>query len=170
MSGRSKVTWILLDNPIAKSSEEYKTNRHILLITYIRHFSHVTKRSIFKNLNLKRKTGLKFQVQAPKIMFKSTKLFSLRSMSFVRKDEVHISDRANLSGFATWEFSTKEDLNPRKQVHLLNLRFWLLQKTKLWSILYVEMFILLYQCHRYFFISYYLVASVWHLKRSSIWL
>ena len=29
-----------------------------------------------------------------------------------QKVEVHIFDRANLSGFATWEFTTKENFNP----------------------------------------------------------
>ena len=36
-----------------------------------------------------------------------------------QKIEVHIFERANLSGFATWKFTTKEDLNPRKQVFLI---------------------------------------------------
>ena len=40
-----------------------------------------------------------------------------------QKIEVHIFERANLSGFDTLKFPAKEDLNPRKKVLLLNLRF-----------------------------------------------
>ena len=39
-----------------------------------------------------------------------------------QKIEVDIFERANLSSFGTWKFTGKEDLNPRKQVFLLNLR------------------------------------------------
>ena len=47
-----------------------------------------------------------------------------------QKIEDQIFERANLSGFATWEFTAKEELNPRKQVFLLNLRLWTAQKPK----------------------------------------
>ena len=57
-----------------------------------------------------------------------------------RKVEVHIFDRGNLSGFAMWEFIFKEDLNPQKQLFLLNLRLWPAQKPKR-SILYGKNFI-----------------------------
>ena len=53
-----------------------------------------------------------------------------------QKFEVHIFERANLSGFAIWEFTAKEDLNPQKQVFLLNLRLWPTQKSKIWSLFY----------------------------------
>ena len=44
-------------------------------------------------------------------------------MPFERqKAEVHIFERANLLGSATWELTAKEDLNPQKQVFLINLR------------------------------------------------
>ena len=52
------------------------------------------------------------------------------------KIEVHIFERANLSGFGTWKFTAKEDLNPQKQVFLLNLRLKPTQKPKIWSFLY----------------------------------
>ena len=39
-----------------------------------------------------------------------------------QKIEVYIFGRANLSGFGTWKFASKEDLIPQKQVFLLNLR------------------------------------------------
>ena len=51
--------------------------------------------------------------------------------SFERqKVEVRIFERAYLSGFAKWEFAAKEELNPQKQVFLLNLRQWVAQKPK----------------------------------------
>ena len=54
---------------------------------------------------------------------------------------VNIFERANLSGFGTWKFSTKEDLNQQKQVFLHNFRPWSDQKPKIWSILYGKKFI-----------------------------
>ena len=42
--------------------------------------------------------------------------------------EIHMSERTNLAGFATWEFTNKEDLNPPKQLFLHNLRLWPAQK------------------------------------------
>ena len=53
-----------------------------------------------------------------------------------QKIEVHIFERVNLSDFGTLKFTTKEDLNPRKQVLLLNLRFLPAQKPRTWSFLY----------------------------------
>ena len=47
-------------------------------------------------------------------------------------------ERANHSGFATWEFTAKEKLNPRKQVFLVNFRLWPDEKPK---IFYGNMFI-----------------------------
>ena len=40
-----------------------------------------------------------------------------------------------------WEFRTKEDLNPQKQVFIQNLRLWFTQKLKIWSISYGELFV-----------------------------
>ena len=65
--------------------------------------------------------------QAPKIIFKSSKLIDQYLLSYVhvlkdKKVDVYISERATLSGFAKWQFTAKEDLNPRKQVFLLNLK------------------------------------------------
>ena len=53
-----------------------------------------------------------------------------------QKVEVHIFERVNLSGFGTWEVTAKEDLNPRKQIFIFNLRLWPAQKPKIWSIFY----------------------------------
>ena len=68
-----------------------------------------------------------------------------KSLSYERlerqKTEVHSFERANLSGFAMWNFTVKEDLNPQKQVFLLNLRLWLAQKSNVWSIFYGKKFI-----------------------------
>ena len=52
-----------------------------------------------------------------------------------RKIEVHIFDRANLSGFGTWNVTAKEDLNQRKQV-FLTFRPWPSQKPKIWFVFY----------------------------------
>ena len=61
-------------------------------------------------------------------MFMVIKIYQLevdvRWAPFKRQNiEVHIFERANLSDFGMLKFTTKEDLNPRKQVLLLNLRF-----------------------------------------------
>ena len=58
-----------------------------------------------------------------------------------QKIEVHIFERANLSGFGTCKFTAKEISNPRKQVFLLNLRLWPAQKPKMWSFFYRKRFI-----------------------------
>ena len=58
-----------------------------------------------------------------------------------KKIEAHIFERANLSGFGTWKFTAKEDLNPRKQVFLLNLRLWPAQKPNIWYFFYGKKFI-----------------------------
>ena len=62
-----------------------------------------------------------------------------------QKIEVHIFERANLSGFGTRKFTTKEDLNTQKQVYILNLRLWPAQKPKicfffLWKKVYIRKF------------------------------
>ena len=76
-----------------------------------RHFSHVTKNRIFKNLNLRKKALRQFP----------GKPFQAR--------------------IGTWKFTTKEDLNPRKQVFFLNFRLYSAQKPKIWSIFYGKSFI-----------------------------
>ena len=58
-----------------------------------------------------------------------------------QKIEVHIFERANLSGSGAWKFSVKEDLNQSKQVFLHNFRPWPAQKPKIWSIFYGKKFI-----------------------------
>ena len=55
-----------------------------------------------------------------------------------RNIEIHIFERANLSGFGTWNFTAKEDLNRRKQLFLLNFRPWPVHKPKIWSIFYED--------------------------------
>ena len=42
--------------------------------------------------------------------------------------------------FAIWEFTTKEDLNSRKQVLLLHLRLWPALRPKIWSIFKGEIY------------------------------
>ena len=50
--------------------------------------------------------------------------------------EVYIFETAKLSDFATREFTTKEDLNPRKQVFLLHLRLWPTQRPETKDLFY----------------------------------
>ena len=93
-------------------------------MTFNRHFSHVTKSRIFKNFNLRKRidrnfcpTFLKKPFQAPKIIIIQIPQADwlevvVRWVPFERrKIEVHIFERANLSGFGTRNFSAKEDLN-----------------------------------------------------------
>ena len=106
-----------------------------------RHFSHATKSRIFKNLNLRKKADLNFRGKFLKNHFRHLKLYS-NPPSWLARSRCHmgtfwktkdISERANLSGFGTWNFTAKEDLNPPKQVFVLNLRLWPTQKPKIWS-------------------------------------
>ena len=108
-----------------------------------------------------------------------------------QKVEVHNFETANLLDFGTWKFTTKEDLNQRKQVFLLNLRLWPTQKPKIFfgkkaymrkfcsvkargfglkiSTLATSFACCSYLCRIYCRIYYYgLVAGMWHLQRSSI--
>ena len=107
----------------------------------IRHFSQVTKSRIFKNLNLKKKADHKFRRTFLKNRFRRLKLYIPQAdwlevvviwAPFERREiEVHFFERAILSGFGTWNFTAKEDLNQQKQVFLLNFRPWLTQKPKI---------------------------------------
>ena len=129
-------------------------------------------------------------------MFKSPKLIGQKYChmgTFWKTNEVHIFERANLSEFSTWKFTAKEDLNPRKQVFLLNLSFWPAQKPNIWSFFYWKKCIWensvvwklrafnlkISTLPRLLVLSYPyripcciysngLVAGMWHLKRSSI--
>ena len=110
-----------------------------------RHFSHVTKSRIFKSLNLRKKADRNFRSTFLKNGFRHLNYIQITQADwpgamviwapFARqKIEVHIIERANLSGFGTWKFTAKEDLNRQRQVFLLNFRPWLAQKHKIWSI------------------------------------
>ena len=94
------------------------------------HFSHVNKNCIFKNYILRRKADHKFCGNFLENHFRHLKSYSntpnwLGKSRFhmgtfwKKKVEVYIFDRTNLSGFATWEFTTKKYLNPLKQIFLL---------------------------------------------------
>ena len=55
----------------------------VKMVTYnCRHFSHVTKSRIFKNLNYRKKADRKKPFKAPKIIFKSPKLSDQKSLSY----------------------------------------------------------------------------------------
>ena len=56
----------------------------------------------------------------------------------MQEAEAYIFERAIFSGFSTWEFTAKEDLNPQNRyLHLI----WPAQKPKILSILYGKNFI-----------------------------
>ena len=117
-----------------------------LQISYIRHFILVKKSCIFKNLNLQRKTDRNFGANLLGNKFRHLKLYSNATSWLTRsrceqKVEVHIFDRANLSVFATWKFTTKKNLNLRKQVFLLNSMLWTTKKPKVCSIFDGKVFI-----------------------------
>ena len=77
-----------------------------------RHFRHVTKGCTFKNLNLRKKVDCKIShADWPEVVV-------IWAPFERQKIEVHIFERANLSGFGTWKFTTKENLNRQKQVFL----------------------------------------------------
>ena len=113
-----------------------------------RHFSHVTKCRIFKNLNLRKKPNRNFRGTFLEKRFRHLKLYSnppdwpglviIWTPFEIQKIEVHLFEKANLSGFCTWNFTTKEDLNRRKQVLLLNFRPWPTKKPKTLSIFFVK--------------------------------
>ena len=111
-----------------------------------RHFSHVTKTHSFKNLNLSKKPDHSFCGNCLKNYFRHLKLYS-NPRSWLVRNRCHMDlhwkkkDWANLSGFCTWKFTAREDLNLWKQVFLLNLRHWPSQNLKIWSILYRRIFI-----------------------------
>ena len=70
----------------------------------------MTKSCIFKNLNLRRKTVPFFAAIWWKIpQAHWPEVIVIWAPFERRKVEVHIFDRANILGFATWEFTTKED-------------------------------------------------------------
>ena len=118
-----------------------------------RHFSHVTESRIFKNLNFKKKADRNFRGNFLKNHFRHLKLYSnlphadwpevvaIQAPFERQKIEVHIVERANLSGFGTWKFTAKEDFNPQKQVFPFNLRLWPAHKPKIWSFFYGKKFI-----------------------------
>ena len=92
--------------------------------------SYVTKSRIFKNLILRRKADRNFRDNLLKKHFRQLKFYSnppswLAEVVVIwvpfeiQKAEVHIFERVNLSGFATWEFAAKEDLNPENRYFYL---------------------------------------------------
>ena len=58
-----------------------------------------------------------------------------------QKIEVDIFEKTDISGFGTWRFTAKEDLNRQKEVFLLNFRPWPAQIPEIWSIFYGKKFI-----------------------------
>ena len=99
----------------------------------------MTESRIFKNLNLRKNANRNFRGNFLQNHFRYLKLQS-NPPSWLARSRCHMSTfwetkdctflRANLSGFSTWKFPAKEDLNPQKQVFLLNLGAWPAQKPK----------------------------------------
>ena len=135
---------------INKFHFSYSMIRIIVFINYLiyfinRHFSHVTKSRIFKNLNFRKKTIATFATLSWKIVSGTWNYIQIPQVDRLevvviwapferRKIEVHIFEWANLSGFGTWNFPAKEDLIRRKQVFLLDFRPWPVPKPKIWPI------------------------------------
>ena len=90
----------------------------------------MTKSRIFKNLNLRKKADRNFcgiflknrYIQIPQADW--PRVIVIWAPFERQRIEVHIFERANLSGFGTSKFTAKEDLNRRKQVFLRNFRPW----------------------------------------------
>ena len=100
-----------------------------------RHSSHVTKSLIFKNLNLRKKVDSNFPCTFLKNCFRYQNYIQIPQADWLevvviwalferQKIEVHIFGRVNLSAFGTCKFTNKEELNPPKQVFLLDLSLW----------------------------------------------
>ena len=106
---------------VLKRPNEFFVNENLKSPCFSRYLNYVTKSHLFKNLNLKIKADC--NLQTPKIIFKSSKLTGQKSLSngHLLKIEIHIFDRATLSGLATWEFTVEEDSDSRKQALSLNL-------------------------------------------------
>ena len=123
-----------------------------ILCIKIRHFSHVSKSRIFKNLNIRRKADRDFRGKLLVNHFRHLKLHS-NPPSWLARSCCHMGTFWKTQGWNShfWEgqhfrfcsvgVHTEEDLNPRKQVFLLNLRLWPTQKSKTWSIFYEKMFV-----------------------------
>ena len=108
----------------------------------VRQFSHVTKSRILKNLCLRRKADHNFCGNLLASHFRHLNYIQITWADWPevvviwapferQKVEVYFFDKANISGFAAWKCAAKEDLNPQKQVFLLNLRLWAAQKRKI---------------------------------------
>ena len=133
-----------------KVSKYYENDCRILfsslLVFYIgkcsliRHFSHVTKSRIFKNLNLREKADRNFRRTFLKNRFRHLKLYS-NSPSWLARSCCHMDTFWKTKDFGMWNITHKEDLNRWKQVFLLNFRPWPAQKPKIWSIFYGKKFI-----------------------------
>ena len=117
-----------------------------------RYFSHLTKNCVFRNLDLKRKIDHNFAAISRETISGTKNCIQILQADWSEvvviwapfegeKVKVHIFDMTNLAGFTTWEFTTKKELNPRKQTFLLNLMLRLTQKPKIWSIFYRKIFI-----------------------------
>ena len=117
--------------------------------TYSRQFS-----GISKNFNSRRKADRNFSDNFLESHFSHLKLYSNApswlprnrcQMSTLRKTKGWSSQfwQGQHLGFSAWDDTAKEDLNPQKQVVLLNLRLWPTLKLNIWSIFYRKM--LLYE-------------------------
>ena len=110
-----------------------------------RHFSHVTKSRIFKNLNLREKADRNFRRTFLKNRFRHLKLYSNPS-SWLARGCCHMDTFWKTKDWSShfWESQPlrfwyvecrgQRRLKLKKQVFLLNFRPWPAQKPKIWSI------------------------------------
>ena len=129
---------------------------HLYKYTYLfriiyRHFSHVTKSRVFKNLNLRRKADRNFRGNMLKNHFRQLKFYS-NLPSWLASNLCHMSAFWKTKGWSSnfWEGQPFRfcDMGVLLlllvllcdmgllQVFLFNLRLWLAQEPKLWSFFY----------------------------------
>ena len=130
-------------------------SKPLSIFTKNRHISHVTKSRIFKNLNLSKKADRNFRRTLLKNRFRHLKLY-WNPPSWLAESRCHMGTfwkkkdwsshfwESNLSGFGTWKFTAKEDLDWQKQVFLHSFKPWPAQKPKwptfLWEKVYIKKF------------------------------
>ena len=118
-----------------------------------KHFSHVTKGRIFKNLNLRRKTDRNFPGYFQKNHFRHLK-FNSNSPSWLARNCCHMSAFWKTKDWSShfWEGQTfrfcyvgvhreRRLKSTKTSISTFNLRLWPAQKPKIWSILYGKKFI-----------------------------
>ena len=117
-----------------------------------RHFSHVTKSRIFKNLNTRKKVNCNFRGNFLKNHFRHLKLYS-NPPSWLARSRCHMSTiwkkkdwSSHFCGSRPFRFwyvkvHLQRRLKSRKTGILLNLSLWFVHNPKIWSIFYERKFV-----------------------------